>query len=39
MNDLIPNCKIEGDIDIAGVNIYNKNVNVSYLRRNGFSEI
>ena len=34
MNDLIPNCKIEGDIEIAGVNIYNKNVNVSYLRKN-----
>lgn len=34
MNDLIPNCKIEGNIEIAGVNIYNKNVNVSYLRKN-----
>lgn len=34
MNDLVPNCKIEGDIEIAGVNIYNKNVNVSYLRKN-----
>ena len=34
MNDLIPNCKIEGYIEIAGVNIYNKNVNVSYLRKN-----
>ena len=34
MNDLVPNCRIEGDIEIAGVNIYNKNVNVSYLRKN-----
>ena len=34
MNDLIPNCKIEGNIEIAGVNIYDKNVNVSYLRKN-----
>ncbi|MBW5383419.1 phosphate ABC transporter ATP-binding protein PstB [Brachyspira pilosicoli] len=34
MNDLVPNCKIEGDIEIAGVNIYNKNINVSYLRKN-----
>ncbi|MEI0611204.1 phosphate ABC transporter ATP-binding protein PstB [Brachyspira pilosicoli] len=34
MNDLVPNCKIEGNIEIAGVNIYNKNVNVSYLRKN-----
>lgn len=34
MNDLVTNCKIEGDIEIAGVNIYNKNVNVSYLRKN-----
>ncbi|WP_300367726.1 phosphate ABC transporter ATP-binding protein PstB [Brachyspira sp.] len=34
MNDLIPNCKIDGDIEIAGVNIYNKNINVSYLRKN-----
>ncbi|WP_297276038.1 phosphate ABC transporter ATP-binding protein PstB [uncultured Brachyspira sp.] len=34
MNDLVPNCKIEGEIEIADVNIYNKNVNVSYLRKN-----
>lgn len=34
MNDLVANCKIEGNIEIAGVNIYNKNVNVSYLRKN-----
>lgn len=34
MNDLVPNCKIEGEIEIAEVNIYNKNVNVSYLRKN-----
>lgn len=34
MNDLIPNCKIEGSIEIGGRNIYDNNVNVSYLRKN-----
>ena len=34
MNDLIPNCKIEGNIEIGGCNIYDNNINVSYLRKN-----
>ena len=34
MNDLIPNCKIEGNIEIGGRDIYDNNVNVSYLRKN-----
>lgn len=34
MNDLVPKCKIDGDIIIGGCNIYDKNVNLSYLRKN-----
>ena len=34
MNDLIPNCKIEGNIEIGGRDIYDSNINVSYLRKN-----
>lgn len=34
MNDLIDICKIEGLIEIGGRDIYDKRVNVSYLRKN-----
>lgn len=34
MNDLIDTCKIEGLIEIGGRDIYDKRVNVSYLRKN-----
>ena len=34
MSDLIPGCKIEGSIKIGGCDIYDKNVNVSFLRKN-----
>ena len=34
MNDLVPKCRVEGNIEIAGVDIYNKHINVSYLRKN-----
>lgn len=33
MNDLIDNCKIEGDITIENVNIYSDNINVNELRK------
>ena len=33
MNDLVDGCRIEGGIDIDGNNIYDKNVDVSELRR------
>ena len=34
MNDLIDNCKIDGLVEIAGQDIYDKSVNVSFLRKN-----
>ncbi|MDY0364063.1 MAG: phosphate ABC transporter ATP-binding protein PstB [Bacilli bacterium] len=34
MNDLIPNCKINGIIDIDSKNIYNKDMDVNELRKN-----
>lgn len=34
MNDLVENCKIEGLVEIGGRDIYDKRVNVSYLRKN-----
>ena len=33
MNDLIDNCKVEGDITIENVNIYSDNINVNELRK------
>jgi len=33
MNDLVDNCKIEGGLHIDGNNIYDKNIDVSELRR------
>lgn len=33
MNDLVDGCRIEGDVQIDGNNIYDKNVDVSELRR------
>lgn len=33
MNDLVDNCRIEGGVNIDGSNIYEKNVDVSELRR------
>ena len=33
MNDLVDDCRIEGDVQIDGNNIYDKNVDVSELRR------
>jgi len=33
MNDLVDGCRIEGDVNIDGNNIYDKNVDVSELRR------
>ena len=33
MNDLVDNCRIEGGVNIDGSNIYDKNVDVSELRR------
>ena len=33
MNDLIPNCKIKGDIQIDGADIYKDNIDVAYLRK------
>ncbi len=32
MNDLIPSCKVEGQIDFDGTNIYNKDIDVNNLR-------
>lgn len=34
MNDLIENCKIDGLVEIGGRDIYDRRVNVSYLRKN-----
>ena len=34
MNDLISNCKIDGEIDIENQNIYEKHVDVNMLRKN-----
>jgi phosphate transport system ATP-binding protein len=33
MNDLIDNCRVEGEISIEGVNIYSDNINVNELRK------
>lgn len=33
MNDLVDNCRIEGGVNIDGNNIYDKNIDVSELRR------
>ncbi len=33
MNDLIPSCRIEGDVHIDGENIYSKNIDVVDLRK------
>ena len=33
MNDLVDGCRIEGDVSIDGNNIYDKNIDVSELRR------
>ena len=33
MNDLIDNCRVEGDITIENVNIYSDNINVNELRK------
>ncbi|WP_440055019.1 phosphate ABC transporter ATP-binding protein PstB [Pseudoalteromonas sp. T1lg65] len=34
MNDLVDNCRIEGEINLKGQNIYDKRVDVAALRRN-----
>lgn len=34
MNDLVENCHIDGLVEIGGQDIYDKNVNVSFLRKN-----
>lgn len=34
MNDLIPNCKIEGEFKIGDMNIYSKDTDVNLLRKN-----
>ena len=34
MNDLIPNCRLEGEILVEGVNIYSKNCEIDLLRKN-----
>ncbi|SES78140.1 phosphate ABC transporter ATP-binding protein PstB [Thalassotalea agarivorans] len=34
MNDLVDSCKIDGEINLNGENIYNKQVDVAQLRRN-----
>jgi phosphate transport system ATP-binding protein len=33
MNDLIPGCRVEGDIIVDGTNIYKDNIDVAYLRK------
>lgn len=33
MNDLIPSCKVKGDIVIDGTDIYKENIDVAYLRK------
>ena len=33
MNDLIPGCKVDGDIMIDGTDIYKENIDVAYLRK------
>lgn len=33
MNDLIDNCRVEGDITIENVNVYSDNINVNELRK------
>jgi len=33
MNDLIPGCRIEGDVIVNGTNIYKDGIDVSYLRK------
>ncbi len=42
MNDLIDNVKIDGEVSVDGVNIYDKNIDVVNLEKkywNGFSKI
>jgi phosphate transport system ATP-binding protein len=33
MNDLIPNCRVQGELIFGGENIYNKNIDVTVLRQ------
>ena len=33
MNDLIPGCRVEGDVVVGGTDIYKENIDVAYLRK------